>query len=306
MAGSQTDDATKLVLKYVEFAAEGSNRSRLVLLALLIASVATFLASWNIRDEAWLKARLQVEEDVLRWWRPLHAGQPPPLLDANRLKRFHQARLYFAQRLSGGDAVDSTRIQQEVQVLRQVRIEDLLTLRMPFFGVVVDLNDLTLVSGVSFSAILGWLSFALLSERRNLRFLFCKAKEWGKLPLCYDLLSMRQVLSHPPLEGDNPDHHLSWRPKLLILLPLGVQLFVLFHHYDTLRVAESINTDAAGNGFTLVLLTSALMLGLGFRCLWISFETDIEWGQRAKELIHLRRTPSLAEELDLFPDAGQF
>jgi hypothetical protein len=250
--------------------------------------LATFLGSWNIREEAWLKSRLQVEEDVLRWWPHLKRDQAPPFLDERREARYRQARLYFAERLSGGDAVDSVRLAEEVTVLREVRIRDLLTLRIPFFGVVVDLNDLTLVSAVSFAAILGWLSFALYSEKQGLQFVFGRAREWGKLPLCYDLLVPRQVLSRPPHSDASFKHHLSWRPKVLFLLPAGVQIYVVIHHVDSYHAAVSINQAAAEAGLALTLTVSAAVLLLTWRCLWLSLQIDLEWEDRVREVIRLR------------------
>jgi hypothetical protein len=248
-----SENYTELAFKYVDSAGEAAVRSRLILLALLVASVVTFLASWNIREEAWLRSRLQTEEDVLRWWHNLKLNQEPVFTEPKREARYAQARLYFTKRLGGGDAVDSARVDEEVHMLQQVRVEDLITLRMPFFGVVVDLNDLTFVSGVSFTAMLVWLSFSLSTERRNLLFVFSKAAEWGKLGLCYDLLMMRQVMSRPPQTDEKPSTHLSWRRLGLILLPLGVQIWVMYHHAQSYEAAASINEAAARTGFTLAM-----------------------------------------------------
>jgi hypothetical protein len=298
---SLPDNTIDLAYKYVDNAAEAASRSRHVLLALLIASVVTFFSSWNIRDEAWLRARLMVEEDVLRWWSNLRTNQAPSFGDPARIRRFQQARLFFTERLVGGDAVDSARVAEEVEVMRQVRVEDLLTLRMPLFGVVVDLNDLTFVSGVSFAAILMWLSFALSTERRNLQFVFRKAVEWEKLGLCYDLLMMRQVLSRPPGSDEPPKFHLGWRRILLILLPLGVQIYVVYHHLDSLAAAESISHASAATGWTLAWIVTLLVFLLTIRCVVVSIQSDIEWERRARMLRRFRDAERAASpELDLF------
>jgi len=296
-----SENYTELALKYVESAADAAGRSRLILLALLVASVVTFLASWNIRDEAWIRSRLEVEEDVLRWWHNLKLNQTPVFTDPRREARYTQARLYFTQRLGGGDAVDSARVDEEVHMLQQVRVEDLITLRMPFVGVVVDLNDLTFVSGVSFTAMLIWLSFSLSTERRNLLFVFSKAAEWGKLGLCDDLLMMRQVMSRPPQADESPSMHLSWRRLGLIFLPLGVPIWVMYHHAQSYEAALSINQAAARTGIMLAIAVTVGVVLTTVRCVYVSLKTDLEWEARARQLVRLRsETRATATEIDLF------
>ena len=283
-----------------------------MLLVLVVASVATFLASWNIRENAWLKSRLQVEEDVLRWWKNLSTNQPPvefttlnaKFANPNRIERYNQARLYFSSRVVDADPVDSLRLAQEVAVLQQVRIDDLLTLRVSFFGVVLDLNDLTLASGVSFSAILFWLTYALSTELRNLRFVFAKAVQWNQLQAFYELLMMRQVLSRPPAPDEPPREHLNWRRALITLLPLGVQCWVMYHHAESLSAAMSISAAAATTGYLLARFATFCVVLATIPCIVYSVQIDLEWDFRARTLIRIQAERNrVGEELDLFDTA---
>src|SRR4051812_38990811 len=105
-------DTTALLLSYIAAASEASKRSRRVLVVLIVATTVAFFANWNSRANGWLRSRLAVEEDVLRWWAPLRSGAPLFFGDPEMKFRFDQARRYYSDRINAGDAVDSTRIAQ--------------------------------------------------------------------------------------------------------------------------------------------------------------------------------------------------
>jgi hypothetical protein len=278
----------EVLLQYIQMATEATTRSRTVLLVLLVACVAAFFATWNIRDEGWLKSRLRVEEDVLRWWGELGRGETP--LYPNRLQqeRFEQASKFYSRPIREGGVPDSARIRQEVQLMREIRTEDLLTLRIPFFGVVFDVNDLTLFAGIAFRAILLWLRSALRSELRDLRTVFAKGRECGDLRLCYDLMAMRQVLTSPPSTTLPRMRSSWWLPLLLIALPFLLQTWLVSHHFVSLEAGESVNVIEA----KWLLIAGAALLAficlVALSCVGYARSAHREWRKCARELPELR------------------
>jgi hypothetical protein len=74
------------------------------------------------------------------------------------------------------------------------------TVRVPFFGVALDVNDIGFLGGFSLWIVLIMLRLSLRSQIVSLRVGFKKAFASGQGPDFYDLLAARQVFVFPPLE----------------------------------------------------------------------------------------------------------
>jgi hypothetical protein len=312
MAAENRPDKIEVLLQYVHAATTASKRSRLILLVLVVASVIAFFASWNIRPGGWIRSRLRVQEDVLRWWPDVKTGNQPALITDDLRSRFDQARQFYLTQTTTGDSIDLSRLSYEVQALREIRVKDLHMIRMPFFGVVFDLNDLTLIAGLAFSIILMWLSFALSSELRDMRTTFRKAQEAGSLGLAYDLLLVQQVLIVPPdlwsPRGTRVKRAVIWihsiMPQGLIFLPLFVQAVIIWRHTQTMEIGESISPASAQLG--LIIGISALMgfiIPFTLACTYLTRATLREWRKYGEQVERLRARAigNLSDDPALFP-----
>lgn len=277
------DDAMKL---YLEAAAESTKRSRLVLLVLIVASVVTFSASWNSSPTSWVNSRYAVANDVIRWWPLLFRNQQlPQSADTTARRRFAQAERYFLKRIKGEDSAQSFEtLKHDVEGLHHVRVDDVSVIRVPFFGVLFDVNDLSLVGGFAFFVILLWFFFSLSSERRDLRIAFDFASNHAMGRLCYSLMLMRQVLTVPPRSSIHAPKLFTLLIKALFFLPLFVQLYVVRIDNKTMPVGLSISPWAThvsmAGGFVFLLAIEILTL----MCINASWEIDKEWKLEQKRL----------------------
>jgi hypothetical protein len=217
----------------------------------------------------------------------------------------------------------SDRLQQFLQYLERVHVERVLMFQIPIFGVVVDVNDLGFFSGFAFTLILIWFRFSLRKEYTNLKTVFEKAREKGKLEQCYDYLAMRQMLTlpwtaaDPPTVPFTPDRSIRRfgsyvkeilfrqfpmlfmeKPErsrrkywicartLLFCMPVVVQFLVLYNDALTLDVG-SISKSAVEvlMWFIIGILLFIVVSILTVRCISLSCLLDKEWDNRYEEIV---------------------
>jgi hypothetical protein len=93
--------------------------------------------------------------------------------------------------------------KKQAEELMEAHLNDIKLIRIPFFNCLFDINDLGIISGLSFFIALFWFRSALSSERRNIKVAFAscfdqEGKSLAKYIWAYDLLSMHQALFSPP------------------------------------------------------------------------------------------------------------
>jgi hypothetical protein len=149
--------------------------------------------------------------------------------------------------------------------------------RVPFFGITFDINDLGSLSGIGLMTLLVLFRFSISSELENLKLSFRHVRQQGKLAEFYRLLSMKQVLTTPHL----PERKIGWFhmyiPKLLYFLPLLVYLSVVLHDVDTNNLGSQID-----NVRTLLVLATDIVFLLIILALSISAfqrtrDVDRQW-----------------------------
>jgi hypothetical protein len=158
------------------------------------------------------------------------------------------------------------------------------TIRVPFFGITFDVNDLGLIGGVSFIILLLLFRFSLGRELDNLVLSFEEAKRDRELPVFYNLLAMRQVLTVPPTSRREAVSMIMVIPKLLSFLPLIVLSIVIAHDFMTYDVGATINVvhtvllyifTAALWAFVLISTISCLLVWLKIDAVWKQYWGDI-------------------------------
>ncbi len=271
---------------YLEANIESSKRTRIVLLALVMASVLALSGFLNSFKHGWASQRLQ------------------RIIDPN--SNYSQKYLYTdsaGQKSKHGDAkatapsinADSSNIRevsQKYSLQKNTRedqyrslydafihsfIENTFTIRVPFFGINFDVNDLGLLGGLALSVILFLLRYSLARELDNLTFSFRLSENENALQPFYHLLAMRQVLTIPPRTGNEDVKRLNFIPKILLFFPLFVQTAVTLYDAYTMPVGFQISRAHSIFNFIFNLLFGMLLLWLTLECLNVWKKIDQVW-----------------------------
>lgn len=174
--------------------------------------------------------------------------------------------------------------------LHASRVDNIVLIHIPFFGIVLDVNDLGILGGFTFVVILMWFRFSLWRELYNLSSTFKAAKTDEDLEFCYRALAMSQVLTVPPALSKHQPRERPWGKvvRILYFLPLTVQLIIFINDCLTFNYGWDISSTntVAGTSISLgFLFLSAL---LTYWCYRLSSEIDREWEETAERLEILR------------------
>ena len=88
---------------------------------------------------------------------------------------------------------------------------------------------------------------------------------------------MRQILTIPSLTDQKIEWYWKYLPKLLYILPVIVQSYILYNDFDTLELGMSLSRR---NTLIVSILSSfflVIMLFLTYKCIAISLEIDRLW-----------------------------
>jgi hypothetical protein len=157
---------------------------------------------------------------------------------------------------------------------------------VPFFGIRVDTNDIGLLSGITFVAILLMLWYSLVRALSNLRITFAEARKRKTLVEWYQIVSMYQVLTIPPERHSR--HSLLFRvlPKSLFLLPALIQIYITWSDIDSWIIGASLDTVAASAVVLMGFLFFGFIVVLTYHCFMTAWNTDIEWKRAFDESLH--------------------
>jgi hypothetical protein len=314
------NESIDYIKQYIEASAKSADRVRFVLFIMVTASVLTYVAVWNARSTSWSTSRLVVASDAQKFYNK-DSGQLIPLSDDNAVREavwskffsqdkfdhlesqdkkaeylknseqaYQSAKLFIDR--SRHRFADLEHLKKHVEYLERTRVEKVLNVNVPFFGIVFDINDLGIFAGITFVIILLLFRFSLLRELRNLRLVFVKTRTLEHLRLSYDILAMQQVLT-TPLEIDQSltkrklKNFSWWREtfwnfvtKGLYLLPFLVQLRIFLHDIDTYENVKDV-FPGTWNGLFLsgtLLVMNALLTVL---CLYLGWKVDKRWRRHA-------------------------
>jgi hypothetical protein len=309
MATTDPFSAPKNLLPYIDAAEKSSQRARYVVALITIASVLAFASFWNSRENSWFQQRMRSTELALKYFGKSCESDAVPVEERETCK---QAQDYAAQR----HIKIIEHLESQVQYMNQADVENVTLIRIPFFGVTFDVNDLGVLSGIAFTILLFWLMYALVSERHDVRFLFRTAIEMRApdrpdllLPI-YRLLAMRQVLSVPPLifkNGAPPDHAnetnnrrlLNSAAKALFFMPVVVHSAILWNDFGTRPLGETISTDGTNTAIVASAVLFSLIAVLTAICVRVSSLTDKEWAYASDQIYR-----GLPAKLVAMPSSG--
>jgi hypothetical protein len=186
---------------------------------------------------------------------------------------------------------DEKQAAEYAQKLEEARTLNILLVRIPFFGIAFDINDLGLWGGFTFVVILMIFRFSLWREYNNLRLTFREAKDEQHLEYCYKSLAMQQVMTVPPtLYRDHPPQKPAGKVvRLLYLPPLFVQAAILYNDISTMRIGEFFNPANTKISIYMSLIFLGLIMLLTYKCLQLSVKIDRVWDEfadRIKKTLH--------------------
>lgn len=253
---------------YLTAAGESSLRSRLLVWALAVASIVGFTSFWNSRFDGWSHARVRQAVDVVDYY---SKKQLPK--EADKRKRIENAKL-AAEKLEIRDATDAKQYNAEV---RRWRLDHFYLIRIPLFGIAVDINELGLLTGLSYSVLLLMLRFSLSREVSNLRILFRLPATEKERADRYLLLAMRQILTLPELPWSEGRAFWHWLLFALILLPLLVHGLVIFQDISTRDTGDLLSPSATRSVFEVELISLGVILFLCWQCEVYNLTLDRIW-----------------------------
>lgn len=282
------------VLQYVKAAASSSDRARAVMIVMITTSVLTFVAIWN--SDGWIDRRIEIRTAALRYFDPTFDAQRAGLSAEDkdlykRAKKFLDLNSYRP-----GDARHAALLEDDLKELRKIRSEDIRTIHVPFFGFAFDMNDMGMFAGFTFMVVLLWFRFSLVREVRNFGLAFKEGTKKRQLKLCYDLLAMQQVLTVPPMPGQDRRRLWALIPKALFLIPVAVETYQFITDWRSSDIGGAVLSPQAN---AILLWTSGILLFvnliLTFLCLRLAHKFDQTWAEAAQgvypEEIPKKRVP---------------
>ena len=246
--------------RYLDGANSDSQRTRTVVFVLVGALLLIFTAYRSTAFPDWTNARLgRLQQAAACLEANLNTGD----CEANR----KYAQGFLVETSPGNETGTLSDKELELELREQINAfikqrTDALSLRLPFFGITIDANDLGLICGLLLIAILYVLFASLKSETDDLEIARDKAMTLpdGKRQDSVKLLRMAQVLAPPSQSKINVGQGLY---VLYLMAPL-LHFFVVKTDIETYGVAEAlegstwakIDTGIDAAAFLLVLAFS--------------------------------------------------
>ncbi|HQU86697.1 MAG TPA: hypothetical protein PKY59_26430 [Pyrinomonadaceae bacterium] len=178
--------------------------------------------------------------------------------------------------------------------LVRVKTQNMFLIKIPFFGISFEVNDLGFLGGLTFVILLIWFRLSLWTEANNLEFIHLTVSD-ANIRFCYHYLAMQQILTIPPAftkkihfpssrESINLEDAKPWKPipKLLYLLPAIVQSTVFI--YDVISYKYGVATSHGMTYFSLsiTLLWLVIILIYTFLSFRLAQKLDRIWDSFAK------------------------
>jgi hypothetical protein len=262
----QQSTGTDQFTPYLEVVNNDSQRTRAAIYVLIAALLLIFTAYRNTTYPDWLDARLaQLQHAALCIEAKVDDDTCKASKDyASEFVFQGGAGLEQKTELNNIDKESGRQLKEHINAFIRQRT-DALSLRLPFFGIAMDMNDLGMVSGLLLTAILYVLFASLKSEIDDLEVARQKALRTSQKRDNLELLIMAQVLAPPAKRGLGVGQGLY---VLFVLVPI-LHFFVLRNDWKTYRTAAtlqgekwaSIETWIDTGAFGLVVIFSAL-------CIW--------------------------------------
>jgi len=193
---------------YLEATEASSTRVRQVMIVMITVTVIVFTAMWNASEwSSWGLLREKIFVNVEEWLK-LSDDRHKEIEQKynNKLANDEEKKEYLKYEIARNFVKNDPDISYEdakniAEKWQDFKINNISVLHLPFFGIVIDVNDVLIIGGFSIWVVFLWLRLSLWRHYSNLYSTFLQAKDKGLLEICFRYLSMQQVLSIPPPVG---------------------------------------------------------------------------------------------------------
>lgn len=221
---------------YIEAAGEASKRARVASLVLVVTCILVFAGLLNSLDSNWMLQRIR--------------------------SVVNNPEVYLKEKLH--DSTQTNFTSEEIKKLQPIVSTALIrsyvnsnyTIKVPFFGVTFDVNDLGLLGGIGLLVSLCYLWFCIVRENDNLKVSFDTAlscDDEKEKRTTYDLLAMNQVLTAPP--HGKQRWLLGVTPQFIVILPFFVHFTVVANDFSTRELGDILSST-----HTIIIIIAESML----------------------------------------------
>jgi hypothetical protein len=278
-----------LTARALEKTQAASDRVRWVMLVMQVACIIVFMAAWHEMPNGWTFGRVTTAQAAL-WWLDCGTMDHSELSNSNNLSEepevvtqrhdhchivdeitsysapssscppdytrspqhpYCDSELQHARQWLGTRGFSPNEARDLLKDLLASSIERIINVSVPFLGISFDINDLSVLSAVTFIFLLTLLLFNTRREAENLSALF-DGLTGQELKDVYKILSMTQVFTIPPKLMPNSSDPFGvtegiwrWLARLLLLTPLIVESVVLWCDFHTIPAAVALSSRLA-------------------------------------------------------------
>lgn len=197
-------------------------------------------------------------------------------LSETDLIRFNRSLLeavYDGEIFKSSNLIPSMERQISKEIASRMAFDEhILFIKIPFFDIPIDINDLGLIGGLSLIIILSLQRFSFSREIKNLNLSFKEAFYHEKLCQFYHLLAMRQVLTIPETQGEMDNETKNSRlvkaAKGIFWLPFLVILFGAIYDLISVLYYKLFEWETVVYQLFIQFFPSLLVVGfLSYKCL---------------------------------------
>ena len=320
---AQNPEALVSLLKlYADTLSSASARARWVIVLIVTTSILVFTAHWNAGDSSWMRLRIARLEQIQRYGmyeppidgkysgqieleRDLSSGRitPPAVGQLEDFARF----LGFLPEKSAqsGDGTGLGPPTQHTAEManahrRQLRTmlaatrhafrEHVMLVAIPFFGTVVDVNDLGVLSGVAFVLLFLMYWFCVVREYDTLKYMFAAAREYRvEIGSIYNVLGSTQVLEVPPTTFNQPNF-LRWSlNKFILIPPIVIHGWIWTTNIATIDAGFHLSRTVTIWNLVACTLLFGLLVALAVSCWSVLLDISTTWKTEFVEVVQGRR-----------------
>jgi hypothetical protein len=287
---------------YIEATSDASKRTRANTIVLVVASVLLFIGWYNSLLWSWPidRVRRAFDPQDMSIYKGLDIKNRP-LLNPELPKDGEQLVGYINK--EGLSPADMYRLQMQWAVARGY-VENVRFVRVPFFGIAFDVNDLGMIGGIGLITILLLMRYSLSREIKNLKISFREAAQHDQLAHFYHALAMRQVFTVPRMKNENVNRTLAMAPKFICILPAIVFSLVVVYDYFTVFSSWPLFTfREVVLQLTVEAIWFVLIWLLSVKCWERHSHIDGIWNSNWKRINSLKSSIVLLDE-DLVEEFG--
>lgn len=262
---------------YVDSFVTSSNRVRYAIITITIASILLFVGHHNSEPDSWFNSRLKLANVALhaRVWE-----SKPGVLKGEQetARQWAEARGFRSE----------AEIWEHIKNLDDARTNRLLLLEVPFFGVNHDVNDLGFFGSIALLVLMLMLTFSMARQHENLYLALWRVRRVfdaeGKVEsaksqanLIYHVLAMSQQFSQPPTLARWKAMKPRGMSRLLLPLPLVVQVFCFVRDWKTRHLGRMVNPRATNLSLNMQMIALLLVFVMVVACFLYTRSNDLRW-----------------------------